>query len=87
MSPVRRRGSDGFRFHSGLIIGLALPEICPGDCNGDGIVDLADFHLLEPCLFGPGNGPGAGCDCFDLDADDDVDERDLATFQVNFTGN
>jgi hypothetical protein len=64
---------------------LAGPAL-PGDCNGDGVVDAADFALFDPCLLGPGNVLGVDCDCFDLDADGDNDLRDFASFQTAFTG-
>jgi hypothetical protein len=46
---------------------------CPGDLNGDFLVDLADLALLLSG-FGTGTGYGAG----DLDYDGDVDIADLA---------
>lgn len=66
-----------------------VPDSCqapPGDCDGDGDVDLDDFADLETCLLGPGGGLGVNCDCFDLDADGDVTLVDFGDFQVAFTG-
>ena len=51
----------------------------PGDCDGDGNVDLAD---LSTCLFGPDGGLGAGCECVDFDGDNDTDLEDFAAFQA-----
>jgi len=58
----------------------------PGDCDGNGFVDMADFANFAGCLLGPGAGLGAECSCFDLDSDGDVTLRDFAVFQRNFTG-
>ena len=58
----------------------------PGDCNGDGGVDLDDHASLEACLAGPDNGLGPGCGCFDFDSDGDTDLVDFAEFQVLFPG-
>jgi len=57
----------------------------PGDCDGDGDVDLDDFHGLFDCLLGPDDGLGADCGCFDLDANGRVDLLDFAAFQAVFT--
>ncbi len=62
-------------------------EDLPGDCDGDGDVDLDDFASFEACLLGPDGGLGTGCECFDFDGDGDNDLLDFAQFQVNFTGN
>ena len=58
----------------------------PGDCNGDGEVDLDDYTGFEACLLGPDGGLGTGCECFDFDDDGDVDAVDFLTFQLSFTG-
>ncbi len=57
-----------------------------GDTNADGSVDLTDYVDFEACLLGPDGGLGTGCECFDFDSDNDADLLDVATFQVNFTG-
>ncbi len=66
--------------------GTTIPTI-PGDCDGDGDVDLDDFADFNACLVGPDGGLGTGCECFDFDDDGDNDLIDFAAFQVNFTGN
>jgi len=57
----------------------------PGDSDGDGDVDLADYANFADCLDQP--VPNQEClDSFDWDDDGDVDLMDFATFQVAFTG-
>ena len=60
----------------------------PGDLDGDGDVDLADFVLFADCLSGPGVAYPVGCDAADLEGagDGDVDLADFAVFQELFTG-
>jgi len=66
----------------------------PGDFDGDGDVDLADYAFLADCLAGPGvppapTPPTAVEEClsaFDFGADNDVDAQDFAEFQAVFTG-
>jgi hypothetical protein len=65
---------------------IALGPPLPGDCDGNGVVDLDDFADFEACLLGVGGGLGPGCDCFDFDANGDVDLSDFAEFQVAFAG-
>ena len=56
------------------------------DFNGDGLVTLGDFAILNECLAGLEGGLAPACLCVDLDADGDVDLADFAEFQesVNF---
>jgi hypothetical protein len=55
----------------------------PGDCDGDGDVDLSDYDGFQPCMTGPNGGSGgSGCACFDFDADGDTDLSDYAVFQT-----
>ncbi|UCF34760.1 MAG: FG-GAP repeat protein [Phycisphaerales bacterium] len=64
----------------------------PGDLDGDGDSDLADFTMFGTCLSGPGvDAPPGGCEqaqfeAADLGCDDDVDIADFAAFQEVFTG-
>jgi hypothetical protein len=60
-----------------------LTTTVKGDCNGDGVEDLADYAVFAACMTGPNLGPiGSGCWCIDLDVDDDVDLRDFAEFTI-----
>ena len=59
----------------------------PGDCNGDGGVDLFDYATFEACMSGPDGGLSEpACVCFDLDVDGDVDLQDACEFQRAFSG-
>lgn len=59
----------------------------PGDADGDGDVDLADFGHFLACFNGPAQ-PAAGPDCGDMDADGDgdVDLADFGRFLGCFNG-
>lgn len=57
----------------------------PGDGNGDGLVDLADYVLFADCMDGPEVAAATGCEAFQLDPDADVDLADFAEFQSLFT--
>lgn len=64
-----------------VLVPDALPPACPGDLNGDSLVDLQDLAVLLGHYGTPdGGSPGDG----DLDADGDVDLQDLATMLANF---
>lgn len=54
---------------------------CPGDLNGDGVVDIADLAILL-ANFGAQDGVSAAEG--DLDGDGDVDVTDLAMLLANF---
>jgi hypothetical protein len=54
--------------------------VVPGELDGDGDVDQADFGLLQACLVGSGQSYGPGCDPADLDSDGDVDQDDFEVF-------
>lgn len=59
----------------------------PGDCNGDGNVDLDDYTQLVDCFTGPDTGSvPPECECVDFDSDDHVDLTDFAAFQSAYTG-
>lgn len=53
----------------------------PGDGNGDGVVDLADYPGFAACHLGPNVPVEVVCTLFDFDADQDVDLLDFADFQ------
>jgi hypothetical protein len=67
-------------------ISLPLLPPLPGDCDGDGDVDLDDYGAcFEPCLRGPGQGVAGPCTESDFDGDDDVDLADFGVFQFSFS--
>ncbi|UCF34736.1 MAG: hypothetical protein JSV78_05410 [Phycisphaerales bacterium] len=74
--------------HFYLQVDVAPP---PGDINGDGDVNLADFDIFHMCLNGPDNPTvPTGCtpeyfDACDLRDDNDVDLDDFAEFTTYFT--
>lgn len=83
--PVMTGGSFALSggFWSGIhVVGPAIP----GDCDGDGDVDLDDYANMEVCLLGPAGNSGSGCVCLDVDADNDVDLADFAELQASFAG-
>ena len=57
--------------------------ILPGDCDGDGDLDWADYVCLADCLTGPGGGVLSGCGTFDAELDSDVDLSDFSRFQAD----
>lgn len=78
---------DWFAVYSNveLIVTYEVAAV-PGDCDGDGDVDLDDYAGLESCLFGPNRGVGGGCECFDFDGSGHIDFLDLAELQVFYGG-
>jgi hypothetical protein len=61
-------------------------ETPPGDCNGNGAVELLDFELFTACWMGPDASPDPECACFNVLADEAVDLADFAELQNNFAG-
>jgi len=61
-------------------------ETPPGDCDGDGDVDLADFQAFEGCLAGPDSVAGGDCRCYDIDRNATVDMADFEAFAAAYTG-
>ena len=73
---------------------LELDGPGPGDFNGDTFLDLTDFAETAGCLTGPCDSESCDlvpdavpcCAIADSDDDGDVDLKDLAAFQLAFTG-
>ena len=64
-------------------------EVCfgpplPGDCNGDGTLNIMDLALFLNAINGPDAPPGAGCEAGDCDCDYDIDLADFAVFAQAF---
>ncbi len=57
----------------------------PGDLDGDGDIDDADFGMAFAAFTGPGNGPSSN-PFADLDSDGDVDDADFGLAFSYFTG-
>jgi hypothetical protein len=77
--PDARFSSGGaFELTGGFWVPVGTPG--PGDCDGDGDLDLADYACFANCLSGPESVLGGGCSQFDLDFDGDVDLLDWAVF-------
>ena len=77
----------GFELVGGFWAGVS--RALPGDFDGDGDVDLADFVQFQLCFAGSNNPPAPTCPVgvnADLDDDGDVDLGDFLIFQQNFTG-
>ena len=62
---------------------------CPGDTNGDGMVNGDDFVALAVNYTGSGEPPNGAWSTWsqgDLDGDGDVDGDDFVILAVNYTG-
>jgi len=58
----------------------------PGDSDGNGQIDLADFTVMASCMNGPEvDSGGPGCQTFDFDQDADVDLADYHVFVTLFS--
>ncbi|MCH7720117.1 MAG: DNRLRE domain-containing protein [Planctomycetes bacterium] len=69
------------------LILLVEPQGGPGDLDGDGDVDVADYALFLFCFTGPNGGPASqGCSPVDFEPDGDIDLADFGQFQLVFTG-
>ncbi len=79
-------GGD-FELIGGFWTVTTAPTLLPGDCDGDGDVDLSNYAGFPDCATGPDDGPPAAeCACYDVNRDDAVDMLDFADIQIGFTG-
>lgn len=81
-------GKDGCTGVDGWYIDDFAVYICvPGDMDGDGDIDQADFGLLQACYTGPAV-PVAdpSCQAANMDGDADVDMQDFDLFQRCMSG-
>ncbi len=56
----------------------------PGDFQGSGTIDVADWSGLADCLYGPDQSGAEDCCAVDFDRDGDIDLADLQGFQPLF---
>jgi RHS repeat-associated protein len=86
-SPVNQYSGTPFgnrRYdRNGNLIGISIP----GDSDGNGLVNLADYSPFQQCVSGPEASRAAGCWWADVDHDCDVDLGDFASYQTDFTTN
>ena len=75
--------SQGGGCHGGLQSGAGEPERCPGDINGDGLVDLLDLGRIL-AAYGSASGDLYYDPDADLDGDGDVDLNDLTEVLANY---
>ncbi|MBI5866418.1 MAG: hypothetical protein HZB38_18260 [Planctomycetes bacterium] len=76
---IRLGGATTATGSGSVTLSMAAP--CPGDLNGDGVVDLADLTTLLS-HFGTASGATAGDG--DMDGDGDVDLADLTALLSQF---
>jgi len=77
--PIPYNAATRFTFNDGVAVQTIEFTYAPGDTDGDGDADLADFAAFQNCL---GNSPVAGvCLPLDFNADSAVDLLDFAEWQ------
>jgi hypothetical protein len=65
------------------IVQWALPRLCPGDLDGDGVRDLSDFTLFATA-FGTTLGDPEYNPAADMDGDGVIDLSDFTVFASNY---
>lgn len=78
-------GGD-FVLEGGFWPGAATGISPPGDCDGNGLVNLDDLEGMATCMAGPQLSVDPACYCADLDGDLDVDLVDFAMLAVILSG-
>ena len=81
--PIPYNATTRFTFNDGTLSQFLEFTYSPGDTDGDGDADLADFDILQSC-FGVVPPPGP-CLVFDTNEDEIVDSADLALFIASMT--
>ncbi len=56
----------------------------PGDCDNNGVVNLADYAGFASAAQGPNCGGSGDCGCYDLNDDQCVDLLDFGALQIAF---
>ena len=62
---------------------ITPPCHCPGDINGDGLVNGLDIQGFTRCLLGT-SLPVDNCGCADMNGDGFVDTNDTQPFIIGF---
>ncbi|MDO8629603.1 MAG: hypothetical protein Q7R41_03860, partial [Phycisphaerales bacterium] len=83
--PIPCNATTRFTFNDGALSQTLEYTFAPGDTNGDGRADLADFAYFQNC-FGLGTvlSNPAPCAAVDFTADPDIDLSDFAAFERIF---
>ncbi|MEK7710336.1 MAG: dockerin type I repeat-containing protein, partial [Planctomycetota bacterium] len=83
--PIPYGATTRFTFNDGALAQSLQYTFAPGDTNGDGRADLADFAYFQNC-FGLGTvlSNPAPCAALDFNADSDIDLSDFAAFERVF---
>lgn len=81
---LRLTATDSLLSSHDDVIVIVRPD--PGDLDGDGDVDQADFGRMQLCLSGDGYAYPTGCDDADLDGDGDVDHIDVFALESCLAG-
>jgi len=78
--PIPYNKTTRFTFNDGVATDIVEFTYAPGDTNGDGQTDLADFAAFQNCFGAP---PPAGvCMVLDFDGDSQVDDEDFGRFSM-----
>ena len=84
--PIPYNATTRFTFTDGVAENVVEYTFAPGDTNGDGRANLADFAYFQNCFeLGTVLSIPAPCVAFDFDADSDIDVSDFAAFERVFS--
>jgi len=82
--PIPYNATTRFTFNDGVAVNTVEYTFAPGDTDGDGDADLADFAAFQNCFeVSPISG---ACLVFDFNADHSIDLLDFAALQPILSG-